>query len=121
MQFALRVPAVPLPEMSTAVPTRAVLIPDIRKGEVEAWFEFWDRDGSGSLERREVLVGLLTSCGCDPSDADPDPTGLAFAIRRIVASVYPMFDRDGDGSLSKFEFMSKGGFAQQVLRRLPAV
>lgn len=53
-------------------------------------FDLFDRDGSGSIDFREFLVGLAILC----DRADP-ATKLAFCFR--------MYDLDGDGCISRAE------------------
>ena len=75
--------------------------------EALAWFDHYDRDGTGHLEFDDIVSGLLSAPG--------QPYGGVDAVRESVRAVWPVFDRDGDGSMDRDEFSGAGGMAESLL------
>jgi len=73
--------------------------PDLTKDKY-AWFDFWDEDGSGSLDQGELLRALVHSF---------NKRGQRKAIRDmrdIVHSLLAACDVSGDGVISREEFLA---------------
>lgn len=76
----------------------------------QGWFRYFDRDGSGQLDAREVAEGLTLSF---PSLSLTDS-------RNLVDALWPLFDHDGSGSISLHEFMQPNGLADTILAQVPS-
>lgn len=73
------------------------------------WFDYYDRDGSGSLDKEEVVSGLLHtlhSCGGSQSTE---------SVRDTVYAVWSAFDLDGSGTIDRQEFCAPSGMAEGLL------
>jgi len=85
--------------------------PDIRANK-HAWFDFFDRDRSGSLDRREINEALVETFG---AHADPSRrSGIASA----VDACWAIFDIDLNGSVSRAEFVRNDGLADTIVANL---
>jgi hypothetical protein len=83
--------------------------PDIRE-DPKGWFEYFDYDRSDTLDRFELLRGLIKSfsLSTDPS--------ICLNLRMVLNAVWPLFDPNGDGVLSKTEFLEpKIGLATSLI------
>lgn len=81
------------------------------------WFDFWDSpatggDGSGTLEREEVVRALLKTLGTT-GDAN-----AVMAMRGTVDAVWGIFDMDGSGSIDRREFLAPDGLADTIIATL---
>lgn len=83
-------------------------IPEIRTNR-RAWFEYWDADGNGELDREEVLRALLkTFRGADVG-----------VTRSLVQALWRDFDTDNGGTIDHDEFMRPGiGLLDTILANL---
>merc|ERR1712048_1378852 len=72
-------------------------IPDI-KSDKEAWFRYWDEDGSGTLSREEVLRSLVKTF-----NLNADLERLQ-ALRGVLDALWYLFDPDGSGDIDMAEF-----------------
>jgi len=82
--------------------------PDIR--DKEAWYSFWDEDGSGSLEKEEVVRALLKTL-----KLTHDPKQVQM-MRGTIDAIWGVFDDDGSGSIEKGEFLRPGdGLADTII------
>jgi len=84
-----------------------------------AWFDHWDTDGSGVLEREEVVRGLVKGFRRDGACRMKDGRKV-LRVRRIVQEMWPLVDLDGNGSITMWEFCQPGGLADLVLHRFQA-
>jgi len=83
--------------------------PDIRD-DPQTWFEYFDQDKSGALDKCEVLRGLIISFALSR-----DPR-ICLNLRMVLDAVWPIFDTDGNGSISKREFLEpKTGLATSLV------
>merc|ERR1719330_2307511 len=76
---------------------------------LSAWFDFFDRDRNGTLDREEVVHGLQHTMAQKGSPMDPQ------VLRHTVYSVWPLFDRDGNGVVDRSEFCANGGLGERLV------
>lgn len=94
----------------------AHLCPDLGIDK-QAWFMFWDSDGSGSLEQQEIVRGLVKSFKSDL------PTVLfskKLRMRYVVDEMWPLIDTDANGRITLDEFCRPEGLADLILQRFAA-
>lgn len=86
-------------------------IPDIRR-DARGWFQFFDRDRSGRLDKTEVIQAFVASFSatCDPE-----------VLVSVVDQLWPLFDRDGGGFISEEEFLARDGLCDTMLAQFPHV
>jgi len=83
-------------------------IPDIRKDR-QGWFNYWDADGNGELDREEVMRALLKTF----RQADVGVT------RSVVGALWTDFDTDNGGTIDRDEFMRANiGLLDTILANL---
>jgi len=83
--------------------------PDI-KANKDAWYEFWDEDNSGSLNKEEVVRALLKTL-----KLTHDPLKVQM-MRGTIDAVWCIFDDDGSGSIERGEFLRPGdGLADTII------
>jgi len=82
-------------------------IPDI-KTEKSAWFEFWDTDKNGRLDKEEVVRALLKTFHLRSTLSE------MLRIRMIVDAMWRHFDPDGSGDIDTEEFCKADGFDEFV-------
>jgi hypothetical protein len=87
------------------------------KCDKRAWFEYWDTDRSGVLEREEVVRGLVKSF---KSDVSSRLCKKRLRMRYLVEEMWPLVDFDGNGRISVDEFCRKDGLADLILRNFKA-
>lgn len=81
--------------------------------DLMAWFSFWDTNQSGSLEREELVRGLIRS-----NDAKGPRQRLE--IRRLVEELWADVDTDRNGCISFSEFCREGdGLASRLIELYP--
>jgi len=73
------------------------------------WFEYWDEDDSGELEKEEVVRALIKTFGLGQ-----DMPSLR-NIRAIVDAVWCVFDPDGSGAVDRREFLMRDGLADTIV------
>jgi len=102
-------------------------VPDIR--DKRAWYDFWDKDGSGSLEKEEVVRALVKTLKLthDPVSTPhcraarhSSPLRARQArvqvMRSTIECTWGIFDPDGSGSIDRNEFLLPGdGLADMIL------
>lgn len=88
--------------------------PDI-KYDMKGWFAHWDTDGSGVLEREEVVRGL---CKAFRSDVSTHACSKRLRMRCIVEEMWGTIDADGNDRITLEEFSCPGGLAELVVQRL---
>jgi Ca2+-binding EF-hand superfamily protein len=76
-------------------------------GQRARWFQHWDTDGSGTLEREEVIRAFLRTFHWH----DPE---RAAQLRMVVEALWLSFDPDGNGSITCEEFVRRDGLADTV-------
>lgn len=86
--------------------------PDIRD-DAQAWFEYFDKNNTGTLDKIEVLRGLILSFGLSQEPR------VCLNFRRILDCIWVLFDTDLDGQIDKHEFLTpKYGLADSIIASL---
>ena len=85
--------------------------PDISQ-HPQTWFEYWDEDGSMSLEKGEIVRALIKTFRLTNG---PD---LARNIADTLDSIWCIFDTDGSGSIEMDEFLTPDGLCDSILASL---
>jgi Ca2+-binding EF-hand superfamily protein len=83
-------------------------IPDWRQSPNE-WFDFWDYDKSGELERPEVIRALAKTLKGEWTMEQ---------IRSVVDGTWSDFDENRDGGISKREFRQRHGLYDTLAANL---
>merc|ERR1719461_2618003 len=88
--------------------------PPLASGQpfLSTWFDHFDRDRNGTLDREEIINGLQHTLAQKGNQTNPQ------VLRDTVYSVWPMFDRDGNGVIDRFEFCVSGGVDGRVWCRV---
>lgn len=88
--------------------------PNLDMGNRESWFCYWDEDGSGSLEKEEIVRGLIKTFNLSSSFSKINE------LREILDNVWSIFDTDGSGSIELNEFLQRDGLGETLVASLPA-
>jgi Ca2+-binding EF-hand superfamily protein len=86
-------------------------LPDITKDK-QGWYDYWDEDGNGTLQKEEVLRALVKTFNVAHDLA------RAESIRQTLGVVWPVFDDDGNGSIDRVEFCARDGLADTVIAQM---
>jgi len=90
----------------------SVACPSIRQDR-EAWFRFWDSDGSGTLDREEVVRSLVKTFKWSPMPEQVQ------SLREILNVFWSEFDEDNSGEIDMDEFcQAVHGLADVILANL---
>jgi hypothetical protein len=81
--------------------------PDIRSNK-HAWFDYFDRDRSGGIDRRELVAAIIETFGVQ------DPSKRA-DIASAVEACWGMMDFDANGTVSREEFLRPDGLADTII------
>jgi len=85
-------------------------VPDIRQDR-DGWFRHWDEDCSGELDVDEVLRAFTKTFRID--------VAMVAQLRECLQAVWPIFDMDGDGTVSQAEFLRPNdGLADTIIATL---
>eukprot|EP00920_Eleutheroschizon_duboscqi_P024018 GHVT01059691.1.p1 GENE.GHVT01059691.1~~GHVT01059691.1.p1 ORF type:complete len:326 (+),score=9.93 GHVT01059691.1:3418-4395(+) len=85
--------------------------PDMRLSP-DQWFDFWDSDQSGNLDRAEVLRALIKTFNCEgASDADLARIEM---LRTLIDALWSEFDPNGNGAIERREFCRNDGLAETI-------
>eukprot|EP00746_Dinoflagellata_sp_MGD_P027309 gnl/MRDRNA2_/MRDRNA2_164430_c0_seq1.p1 gnl/MRDRNA2_/MRDRNA2_164430_c0~~gnl/MRDRNA2_/MRDRNA2_164430_c0_seq1.p1 ORF type:complete len:507 (-),score=125.59 gnl/MRDRNA2_/MRDRNA2_164430_c0_seq1:75-1595(-) len=90
-------------------------IPDIVKDR-EAWFNYWDDDEGGTLDKEEVVRALVKTL----RQTESTNYGLQDEMRGTLDLIWFLFDPDMDGEITKTEFLKADGLADTVIAQLSA-
>jgi Ca2+-binding EF-hand superfamily protein len=72
--------------------------------DYEGWFDYWDEDNSGSLDKAEVTRALIKTFRMyDMRQTE---------VRTIVNAVWAGFDTDNSGTIDRHEFLAPDGLAE---------
>merc|ERR1711862_111403 len=86
-------------------------VPDLRTDRA-AWYQYWDEDGNGSLQKEEVVRALIKTFGIGNNLARQQN------MRGALDAVWCIFDEDGSGSIEQGEFLMQDGLADTILASL---
>merc|ERR1712232_219775 len=87
-------------------------IPDI-KVDKEAWFRYWDEDGSGTLDREEILRSLVKTFNLSANLEQLQ------ALRGVLDALWYLFDPNGSGDIDMAEFCKREtGLADTLILNL---
>jgi hypothetical protein len=75
--------------------------------DLNRWFDYYDRDHSGTLTKDEVTKAVIETFGVK---SVPN-----FVVKQAVSSVWKNFDRNKDGRIDKYEFTKVGGVGSKLL------
>lgn len=90
-------------------------LPDIRD-DAKQWFQYFDRNKSGSLEKTEVLRGLIVSFNLSEREK------ICLNLRMVLDAVWPAFDPDLSNHITEEEFLEpKTGLATSLILSLDLV
>mmetsp|Transcript_6205 Transcript_6205/g.8153 ORF Transcript_6205/g.8153 Transcript_6205/m.8153 type:complete len:300 (+) Transcript_6205:239-1138(+) len=81
--------------------------------DTESFFAFWDEDGSGELEKEEVVRAIVKTYRLDFIDL-----GRVVAVRSVVDAVWDIFDQDKSGGVSRDEFTRRDGLGDSLAAQL---
>jgi len=87
-------------------------IPDIARDK-DAWYNYWDEDRSGELDKEEVVRALLKTFRMTGEPAQ------VTMMRSAIDAIWPVFDDDGSGSIDRAEFLKPDeGLADTIIATL---
>jgi Ca2+-binding EF-hand superfamily protein len=89
-------------------PTNRVC-PDIRTHPND-WFQYWDEDHSGSLDKGEVRRALIKTLRLFHVSVE--------SVTEILEAIWPIFDHDMSGTISMTEFSARDGLADTIISTL---
>ena len=98
----------------TQTPTATTLAPPLT--DSYSWFDYYDRDRSGTLDQEEVIFGLLNALH-QKQQQDSTTAPSVDVIRESVKAIWPAFDINGDGHIDREEFCSPGRHGRIVIGR----
>mmetsp|Transcript_62371 Transcript_62371/g.75063 ORF Transcript_62371/g.75063 Transcript_62371/m.75063 type:complete len:270 (+) Transcript_62371:32-841(+) len=100
----------PPPQHQQPYPYQNHLIdpPPLTIPTISQWFQYYDTDHSESLERDELISGVIRAA----------PKNDAANIADAVYALWSSWDVDGDGRISVDEFCRKGGLGEEIVRNL---
>ena len=73
------------------------------------WFRYWDEDGSGCLEKDEVVRALIKSFNIK------DDVAHIQDVRSVVENIWCVFDLDDSGGIDLTEFMITDGLGDSIM------
>eukprot|EP01060_Flectonema_neradi_P004420 TRINITY_DN1284_c1_g1_i3.p1 TRINITY_DN1284_c1_g1~~TRINITY_DN1284_c1_g1_i3.p1 ORF type:complete len:257 (+),score=52.83 TRINITY_DN1284_c1_g1_i3:124-894(+) len=91
------------------MPPKVSTTPPSITANTEGWYDYWDEDLSGKLEKDEVCRALIK--------AFENGQGIQRIreMRRIVATIWPLFDKDKTDSISREEFLATDSLADTII------
>lgn len=78
------------------------------------WFDYFDRDRGGSLDKEEVVNGLVQTLTRYHSKGRGGAPIDIPGTRSSVYNIWPAFDLDGSGKIDKREFTTPGGLGESL-------
>lgn len=76
----------------------------------EGWFEYWDEDSSGALSKEEVARALIKTFDAANRHVD--------GMQRLITEVWPVFDVNRSGTITRGEFLRPDGLADVIIATL---
>lgn len=109
----------PIPHLETEVPSAFEFydivaarengaVPDIST-KPRLWFQYWDEDDGGTLDKYEVLRAVIKTFRICDTAAN---TGHIF---ELLDAVWPIFDHDESGEIDLDEFTTADGLCDTLL------
>lgn len=83
--------------------------------EAIAWFEYWDEDHNGTLDKSEMYRAITKTLRLQLDGGGASSQGVAEFLDEISF----LFDSDGDGVITVEEFLQPDGLAETVAAYLP--
>ena len=71
------------------------------------WFDFWDEDKNGALDKDEVARALIKTFGKNGFRTVKE-------LQAVIESVWPLFDPDHSNTITKDEFLIRDGLADTI-------
>ena len=85
-------------------------VPDIKTDRM-AWFAHFDEDGSGCLDKGEVVRALIKTLSLTPQMMD--------SVCEAIDAIWCIFDHDSSGSIERTEFLQADvGLADTIIAQL---
>ena len=84
------------------------VLPPLLSSDRSGWFRFWDEDGSGTLEKREIYRALVKTF-----DLSRDYDAIR-TLKETLNTIWNIFDCNKDGALSFDEFVATDGFGETL-------
>jgi len=81
--------------------------------DTESFFAFWDEDGSGELEKEEVVRAIVKTYHLEFKNFS-----RVAAVRGVVEAVWGLFDHDGNGGVSRKEYCARDGLGDTLAAQL---
>jgi hypothetical protein len=75
--------------------------------DLNAWFDYYDRDRSGYLSKDEVTKAMIQTFAIKSVPS--------FVVKQAVSQVWKNFDRNNDGQIDRQEFTKVGGVGSKLL------
>jgi len=88
-------------------------MPDINLDK-RAWFFYWDEDGNGQLNQKEVIRALTKTF----NKSERFPQGELVRLRNIVSALWSEFDPNGSGEIDIKEFSRTNGLYDTIVVNL---
>ncbi len=77
-----------------------------------AWYDFYDEDGSHTLSKEEILRAFIQTFHVSRDLRQVEN------MREVIQNVWCIFDTDGSGEIDKNEFLARDGLADTIIATL---
>ena len=91
------------------MPPKVSITPPNIASNKEGWYDYWDEDLSGNLEKDEVCRALIK--------VFENGKGIQRIreMRRIVTTIWPLFDKEKTDCISREEFLAEDSLADTII------
>ena len=86
--------------------------PSLTEASKDTFFDYWDEDASGALDKEEVVRALVKTFNLSENGQGYDAIR---DMREIVDNVWCIFDHDGGGDIDREEFIARNGLADAII------